>query len=57
MAKSKSGAGIKSKNVVRKPVRTGAGANRQLSAGVAQLGQRQGNHVTHQALPATADLK
>jgi hypothetical protein len=48
VAKSKSGAGIKSKNVVRKPVRTGAGANRQLSAGVAQLGQRQGNHVTHQ---------
>jgi hypothetical protein len=52
MAKSKAGhrpaGGIGSKNVVRKPVRTGAGAKAKVVAGVAQIGQRQGNHITEQ---------
>lgn len=49
MAKrSNTGGGAGSKNVARKPVRTGKaeGASRMLSGGVAQLGQRQGNHIT-----------
>ena len=39
--------GIKSKNVVRKPVRTGQQKKRTIPAGVAQLGQRVGNHITN----------
>jgi hypothetical protein len=51
MAKSKASGyraagGIGSKNVVRKPVRTGAGAKAAHKAGVAQLGQHVGDHVT-----------
>jgi hypothetical protein len=39
--------GIKSRNLVHKPVRTGAPRERIRHAGVAQIGQRQGNHVTN----------
>jgi hypothetical protein len=53
MVKGKSGGhkaagGLRSRNVVEKPVRTGKGARAIVPAGSAQLGQRQGNHVTEQ---------
>jgi hypothetical protein len=55
MAKSKSGGhrpggGIKSRNVREQGNRTGKreGASRIRPSGAAQLGQRQGNHVTEQ---------
>ena len=48
MAKGKAGGGIRSKNVVRKPVRTGQQRERIRPSGVAQIGQRQGNHITEQ---------
>jgi hypothetical protein len=38
--------GIRSKNVVRKPVRTGAARQGPHVAGVAQIGQRVGDHST-----------
>ena len=38
--------GYGSRNVVEKGVRTGRGARPIIPAGVAQQGQRQGNHVT-----------
>jgi hypothetical protein len=52
MTKSKAGGhrpggGIASKQHVRKPVRTGQQRERVVPAGVAQIGQRQGNHVTN----------
>ena len=40
------GGGLHSKNVVSKPVRTGAPARGYGPAWVAELGQMQGNHVT-----------
>jgi len=49
MAKARSGGGITSKNLVHKPVRTGAERRHIQKAGVAQLGQRQGDHVTERA--------
>jgi hypothetical protein len=39
--------GIRSKTVVHKPVRTGAQRERVIPAGAAQIGQRQGNHITN----------
>jgi hypothetical protein len=50
MAKSKAGGhrpggGIASKQHVRKPVKTGAPRERVIPTGVAQLGQKQGNHA------------
>jgi hypothetical protein len=38
--------GIKSRNLVHKPVRTGAERRHVHPGGVAQLGQKQGNHST-----------
>ena len=46
MAKARSGGGITSKNLVHKPVRTGAKREHVHPGGAAQLGQRQGNHFT-----------
>jgi hypothetical protein len=43
----KPGGGIASKQHVRKPVRTGAAREHIQKAGVAQLGQMQGNHATN----------
>jgi hypothetical protein len=43
---SKGNRGIRSKNLVHKPVRTGAAREHIQKAGVAQLGQMQGSHVT-----------
>ncbi len=40
------GGGAHSKNIVRPPQRTGQGATRIRHAGVAQIGIRQGSHVT-----------
>ena len=48
MAKGKAGGGIRSKNVVRKPVRTGQQRERVRPSGTAQIGQAQGNHITKQ---------
>jgi|SRR6516225_9811938 hypothetical protein len=42
------GGGIKSRTVVEKGVRTGAPRERIRHSGVAQIGQRVGNHVTNQ---------
>jgi hypothetical protein len=39
--------GIKSRNLVHKPVRTGARREHIQKASVAQLGQRQGDHATN----------
>jgi hypothetical protein len=47
MTKHKAAGGIKSRNVVHKPVRTGAAREHIQKAGVAQLGQMQGNHATN----------
>jgi hypothetical protein len=44
---AKGNQGIRSKNLVHKPVRTGAERRHIQKAGVAQLGQMQGSHVTH----------
>ena len=44
----KAAGGIASKNVTHKPVRTGTPKQRIVPSGVAQIGQRQGNHVTEQ---------
>jgi hypothetical protein len=44
----KPGGGIKSRNVAEKGVRTGAPRERIRHSGVAQIGQRVGNHVTNQ---------
>jgi hypothetical protein len=53
MAKNRSGhrpgGGIASKQHVSKPVRTGAPRERVIVAGVAQLGQRQGNKAMGKA--------
>lgn len=49
MARSNAGGGAGSRQVVRKPVRTGQGATRIRHAGVAQKGQAQGNHVSGDA--------
>jgi hypothetical protein len=46
MSRAKSGGGITSKNLVHKPVRTGAERRHIQKAGVAQIGQMQGNHTT-----------
>jgi hypothetical protein len=43
------GGGIKSRTVVHKPVRTGAAREHIQKAAVAQIGQRQGDHVTNRA--------
>ena len=45
----KPGGGIASKQHVRKPVRTGAAREHIQKASVAQIGQRQGDHVTNRA--------
>jgi hypothetical protein len=45
----KPGGGIASKQHVRKPVRTGAAREHIQKAAVAQIGQRQGDHVTNRA--------
>jgi len=42
------GGGIKSRVNVERPVRTGASRERIRPSGVAQIGQRVGNHVTNQ---------
>jgi hypothetical protein len=42
-----SGGGAGMNKVVRKPVRTGAAARHYEKAGIAQLGQRQGDHATN----------
>jgi hypothetical protein len=51
MAKNRSGhrpgGGIASRQRVEKPIRQGAARERVIPAGVAQIGQRQGNHVTN----------
>ena len=47
MKMAKGNQGIRSKNLVHKPVRTGAERRHIQKAGVAQLGQMQGSHVTH----------
>jgi hypothetical protein len=47
MAKHKPAGGIRSKTVVHKPVRTGAAREHIQKAGVAQLGQMQGDHATN----------
>jgi hypothetical protein len=44
-----SGGGAGMNKVVRKPVRTGAAARHYEKAGIAQLGQRQGDHATNRA--------
>ena len=44
---AKGNQGIRSKNLVHKPVRTGARREHIQKAGVAQLGQMQGNHATN----------
>jgi hypothetical protein len=44
----KPGGGAKGKNVVKKPVRVGAARERIRPSGVAQIGQRVGDHVTNQ---------
>jgi hypothetical protein len=49
MSRAKSGGGARSKNVVQKPVRTGAERRHIQKAAVAQIGQRQGDHVTNRA--------
>jgi hypothetical protein len=46
MSKGSGGGGYGSKPHVTKPVRTGAPRERIRPTGVAQLGQRQGNHFT-----------
>jgi hypothetical protein len=50
MAKNRSGhrpgGGIASRQRVEKPIRQGAARERVIPAGAAQLGQRQGNHIT-----------
>jgi hypothetical protein len=52
MAKrSNAAGGHGSRNVVEKPVKTGVGARANIPAGVAQLGQRQGNHATERGKP------
>ena len=43
------GGGIRSRTVVHKPVRTGAAREHIQKASVAQIGQRQGDHVTSRA--------
>jgi hypothetical protein len=49
MAKGhKAAGGIKSRNVVKKPVRVGQPRERIRHSGVAQIGQRVGDHVTNQ---------
>jgi len=52
MAKNRSGhrpgGGIASRQHVEKPIRQGAPRERIRHAGVAQIGQRQGNHITNQ---------
>jgi hypothetical protein len=47
MAKSKAGGGIKSRVNVEPGYRHGQQKKRTIPAGVAQIGQRQGNHFTH----------
>jgi len=44
---AKGNQGIRSKNLVHKPVRTGAPREHIQKAGVAQLGEMQGNHATN----------
>ena len=44
---AKGNQGIRSKNLVHKPVRTGARREHIQKASVAQLGQMQGNHATN----------
>jgi hypothetical protein len=44
-----SGGGHGSKNVVHKPVRTGAGAKAAHLGGVSQLGNKVGDHITNKA--------
>jgi hypothetical protein len=44
---AKGNQGIRSKNLVHKPVRTGARREHIQKASVAQLGQRQGDHATN----------
>jgi hypothetical protein len=46
---AKGNQGIRSKNVTHKPVRTGAQRERIRVAGIAQLGQMQGNHAMGRA--------
>lgn len=44
----KPGGGIASRQHVQTPVRTGSGSRSARPAGVAQLGQKQGSHSTHE---------
>jgi hypothetical protein len=44
-----SGGGHGSKNVVRKPVKTGAGAKAAHLGGVSQLGNKVGDHITNKS--------
>lgn len=46
MTKGSGGGGYGSRPHVEKPIRTGTGASRMRPSGVAQIGQRQGNHFT-----------
>src|SRR5262249_8880869 len=48
------GGGPNSKNVVRPNVRTGTGSRSTRPAGVAQIGQSQGDHVTTHGGSATS---
>ena len=51
MAKGhKPGGGIASRQRVEKPIRQGAPRERVRHAGVAQIGQRQGDHITDHRL-------
>jgi len=45
--KGSGGGGYGSKNVVQPNVRTGSGSRGTRPAGVSQLGNKQGSHVTH----------
>jgi hypothetical protein len=49
MTRSNAGGGHGSKNVVDKPVRTGSGSRSARPAGVSQLGQSQGDHITNKS--------
>jgi len=53
MAKSnhRPGGGLKSRQVVNKPVRTGVGARGISTRWVSQIGQSMGNHITERGEP------
>jgi hypothetical protein len=54
---ARSGGGITSKNVVRKPVKTGERARKFHEAGVAQIGTSRGDHSTESGRRLRGDVE